>query len=378
MEQHSNDERLREELGALIKTVVDAIVSTDQEGTIRLCNPSVERMFGWQVGELLGKNVKVLMPNEHASRHDGYMAHYLDTGEAKIIGKGRQLRARRKDGSYFPVYLSIGEFPVGDDRYFVGVLRDLTAELKEQVRMQELENQLAVMGRRSAVSEMGASLAHELNQPLTAIDLFLTAAQREFPKNPDKALGHFEEARVEAQRAGAIVRRIRKMIEGGEQKRKLFLLKPVIEDAIKLCTLVEGNNPARFELTGADDVAVLGDETQIRQVLVNLVKNALEATELQNDRVVHVGVHHKRYVDIDVADNGPGVNAEMKERLFEPFQSSKDGGLGVGLSICRTIAENHGGELMLLPISSSYKGLPGACFRLRLPESDLPHEEDVE
>ncbi|NNU17556.1 PAS domain S-box protein [Parvularcula sp. ZS-1/3] len=367
MELDSDDTELREQLGALIKTAVDAIVSIDSHGTVRLCNPAVERLFGWPAQDLVGKNVSVLMPEADAHRHDGYLARYMDGGDARIIGKGRKVRGKRYDGSEFPLHLSVGECTVSGERYFVGILRDLTAETHEQARLQQLEDQLALMGRRSAVSEMGASLAHELNQPLTAIDLFLTAAKRAFPKHPDQALALFEDARTEAQRAGAIVKRIRKMVEGAEHKRELFALKPVIEDAIELCRIADTANPATFEIVGADSVEVFGDEVQIRQVLVNLIKNALEATQHQNRRDVQIAVARQRSITVDVADNGPGVDQTIAAKLFEPFHSTKSGGLGIDLSICRSIAESHGGELLLV----SQAGLsPGACFRLRLPDAD--------
>lgn len=372
MERASNDAELREQLEALIRTAVDAIITIDARGTVRLCNPAVDRLFGWPTRELLGKNVKVLMPDAHAAHHDGYIARYLEGGEARIIGKGRKVHGRRYDGSEFPLHLSVGEFTVSDERYFVGILRDLTAESHEQARLRQLEDQLALIARRSAVSETGASLAHELNQPLTAIDLFLTAAKRAFPTDPEKALSLFEDARTEAQRAGAIVKRIRKMVERVEQKRELFALKPVVDDAIELCRLTDTDNPARFEVTGAADVLAFGDEVQIRQVLVNLIKNALEATEGQNDREVRIDIARQHFVTIDVADNGPGVDQALAAKLFEPFHSTKKGGLGIGLSICRTIAENHGGELVHVSQAGS---LPGACFRLRLPDADVEMQE---
>lgn len=374
MERHSNDLELREQLDALVKTAVDGIVSVNADGVIRLVNPAVVEMFDYAPEELLGQNVRILMPNRHGDHHDGYMHRYMDTGDARIIGKGRDLEGRRKDGSEFPIHLSIGEFSVNDQRYFVGIIRDLTDEVAERARLQEMESQLALLGRRSAVAEMGASLAHELNQPLTAIDLFLTAAKRAFEHDPEKALSLFDEARGEAQRAGAIVRRIRKMVEQSDQEKTLFQLKPVLEDAIKLCQLTDRQNTAQIELEVDDDLVVLGDEVQIRQILVNLVKNALEATERQNERIVKVTACRRGFVDVDVADNGPGVDPSIENGLFEPFQTTKPKGLGIGLSICRSIAENHGGELVCVsasstPVAQIDKTLSGACFRLRLPDT---------
>ncbi|MEL6322682.1 MAG: PAS domain S-box protein [Pseudomonadota bacterium] len=372
MDYHPDDLELREQLDALVKTAVDGIVSVNADGVIRLVNPAMSQMFGYTPEELLGQNIRILMPDRHGDYHDGYMHRYMETGEARIIGKGRDLEGRRKDGAEFPVHLSIGEFHVQDRRYFVGILRDLTDEVAERARLRTMEDQLALLGRRSAVAEMGASLAHELNQPLTAIDLFLTAAKRAFEHDPHKALSLFDDARDEVQRAGEIVRRIRKMVEQSDQEKTLFALKPVLEDAVKLCQLTDRQNAARIEVAGADNVIVHGDEIQIRQILVNLIKNALEATERQNDRLVDIHVAKRGFIDIEVADNGPGVDPSIAPALFEPFHSTKPKGLGIGLSICRSIAENHGGELVHVADRSSAsaaKALNGACFRLRLPDA---------
>lgn len=381
MEHRTDDDELRAQLGALINTAVDGIVSTDASGVIRLVNPAMTQIFGWTIEEMLGKNVKMLMETRHARQHDGYMQRYMETGEARIIGIGRQLKAVHKDGHEFPIHLSIGEFRLGEDRYFVGILRDMSEETAEHARLQELENQLTLLGRRSAVAEMGASLAHELNQPLTAIDLFLAAARRAFEHDPEKALALFDDARAEAQRAGGIVRRIRKMVEQSDHRKVLFALKPVLDDAVKLCQLTDRDNPATINVSGADDIVVLGDEIQIRQILVNLIKNALEATAGQNDRYIDVDIRKRGFVDIEVADNGPGVAPEMAEKLFEPFQSTKPRGLGIGLSICRSIAESHGGELVHVVGSDPRQRLLGARFRLRLPDEHggslaVEHGED--
>lgn len=369
MAAEEDDRVLGEQLKALVATAVDAIISADAEGTIRFCNPAVERLFGWTPDELVGRNVSVLMPDGHARHHDGYMRRYLDGGTPRIIGKGREVDGLRKDGELFPLHLSVGEYVVGKESFFVGIMRDLTNERREQARLRELEEQLAVLGRRSAVSEMGAALAHELNQPLTAIDLFLAAAERAFDSNPEKSRKLFEDAREQARRAGDMVRRIRQMVEKSDDRRTLFPLAPVLDDAVKLCHLTDASRRARIDVRGADGVMVYGDEIQIRQVLVNLIKNALEATASQPDRRVVVDVNKRTHVEIEVTDNGPGLDESILDGLFEPFRSTKPGGLGVGLSICRSIAENHGGRLEVVLGQDTVPALTGARFRLRLPDT---------
>ena len=377
MERHSNHAELRDQLDAVIRTAVDGVVSADAEGVIRLINPAITRMFGYAPEELLGRNLSILMPDRHGQRHDAHMQRYMATGEAHIIGVGRHLEARGKDGREFPVHLSVGEFRMGEDRYFVGFIRDLTEEAAERARLKALEDQLIVLGRRNAVAEMGAALAHEINQPLTAIDLFLSAAKRAFEHDPAKALALFEDARHEVQRAGGIVRRIRKMAEHSDYEKAPFALQPVLEDAIKLCQLTDREPAAIIDAVGAGDVMIVGDQVQIRQILVNLIKNALEATEKQSERRIQIRVSRKAFIDIEVADNGPGIDAAIADRLFEPFQTTKPSGLGIGLSICRSIAENHGGELVALTSHAGLDALHGACFRLRLPNTEASENDRV-
>nr|WP_269815620.1 ATP-binding protein [Parvularcula mediterranea] len=213
---------------------------------------------------------------------------------------------------------------------------------------------------------MGAALAHELNQPLTAIDLFLAAADRQLSEDPEKARDIFQRVRDEAARAGNIVRRIREMVERTDGERTHFLLSEVIEGAVDLCRVVDRSGTA-ITATQVPAAVLFGQPTEIRMILVNLIKNALDATEGQQTRRVLIRSEVTDKVRVEVLDNGPGVSLEIAERLFEPFSSTKDDGLGIGLSICRTIAEGHGGRLINRPKEETEDGLGGACFSLTLP-----------
>jgi two-component system sensor kinase FixL len=354
------------QLRALIDTAVDGIVSIDEAGKIALFNPAAARIFGHSAEEMMGKPVETLMPALYAEAHQGYMRHYLDTGEARIIGIGRQVEGLRADGSVFPLHLSVGEFRDGTKRHFVGILKDLTAETAERRRTQELRSQLELIGRHAAVSEMGAALAHELNQPLTAIDLFLVAAERQLQADPAKAAELFARVRKEAERAGNIVRRIRQMVERTDGEKLLFPLSHVVGEAVELCRVVEQDEDT-VTFSELPDVSAFGDPTQIRMILVNLIKNALDATSGREVRKVVVRGEASQMVAVEVLDNGPGVPAAFEAQLFEPFASTKTRGLGIGLSICSTIAETHGGRLTYVPPDEQIKGLGGALFRLELP-----------
>ncbi|MEM9285562.1 MAG: PAS domain S-box protein, partial [Pseudomonadota bacterium] len=175
------------QLKALINTAVDGILSISADGSVRLYNKASERIFGHKEQDVLGCNIDMLMPPSYAERHQGFLERYLSGGSAQIIGVGRQVEGLRKDGSVFPMHLSVGEFVEENERFFVGIVRDLSAEVAARERSQMLQEQLEMISRYSAVNEMGAALAHELNQPLTAIELFLVAADRQLENNPSAA-----------------------------------------------------------------------------------------------------------------------------------------------------------------------------------------------
>ena len=358
------------QLNALIRTAVDGIVSIDAHGIVSLYNPACESIFGWSEAEVLGRNVSMLMPARYAEHHDDFLRHYLKTGDARIIGIGREVEGLRKDGSEFPMDLSVGEFEHDGERRFVGIIRDLTERVAAERRLREIQSQLSHMGRVSAVAEMGSSLAHELNQPLTAISLFLTASERALNTDPDKARAMFARAEAECQRAGDIVRRIRQMVERGDDERSNVELGDIIVGAAELCRIAETGGRSSIELVGVSEqqVEIYADATQIRQVMVNLIKNAIDATEYLDDPRIRIRmeIEEPDCVRVEVEDNGPGIDPAFRHRLFTPFVTSKQDGLGIGLSICRTIAESHGGSLDLIEDRDPTR-LPGAVFRLRLP-----------
>jgi two-component system sensor kinase FixL len=357
------------QLQALVRTAVDGIMCIDRRGHVSLYNPACERIFGWAPEEVLGRNVSMLMPKRYAERHDGFIHNYLTTGTARIIGIGREVEGLRKDGTEFPMDLSVGEFEDRGEPLFVGIVRDLTERVAAERRLRELQAQLTHMGRVGAVAEMGSALAHELNQPLTAISLFLAAAERSLESDPEKARNLFVRAQDEAQRAGNIVRRIRQMVERGDEERRTVDISDIVAGAVELCSVVDAGGRAMIDMSGVEpDLTAFGDPTQIRQVMVNLIKNAIDATAGQEERHIRVSAtaDESGHVVIEVEDNGPGIDPAVRPELFSPFVSSKPDGLGIGLSICRTIAESHGGNLDLADAAAEGH-LAGARFRLRLP-----------
>ena len=216
------------------------------------------------------------------ARHDGYLARYRSTGERHIIGIGRIVTGKRRDGTTFPMHLSIGEMQSGGEPYFTGFVRDLTEHQQTQARLQELQSELVHVSRLSAMGEMASALAHELNQPLAAISNYMKGSRRLLAGSTDpntaKIENAMDRAAEQALRAGQIIRRLRDFVSRGESEKRVESLSKLIEEAgaLGLAGAREQNVQLRFNLNPEFDL-VLVDRVQIQQVLVNLFRNALEA-----------------------------------------------------------------------------------------------------
>jgi two-component system, LuxR family, sensor kinase FixL len=360
-------------LASVLDTAVDGIIIIDEHARMMMFNKACERMFGYEAAEVIGLNVSMLTPPEHAGVHDEYVAAYKRSGHRKIIGIGREVRAKRKDGTFFPIDLSVGEAITPDGRQFIGILRDLTARKDTERRMTELQGDLIRLARVSALDEMGSAIAHELNQPLTAIILYLQAVERELRRARDT--GHSEEAdarrfaiikkaQSEAQRAGSIIQRIRQLVEKRGPERKEVDLNHLVDDAIELTQIGQDRivNVVRDYGAGLPPLQV--DPVQIQQIVVNLVRNAFEAVRGREGGEIVVSTSlDDRHLLLSVEDNGPGIPPEMIDSLFQAFKTGKRSGMGLGLAISRTIAQSHGGELLVDPGGSGR----GARFAVRLP-----------
>jgi two-component system sensor kinase FixL len=371
------------QLASVLDTAVDGIIVIDENARMLMFNKACERMFGYQAAEVLGQNVAILTPPEHAAVHDSYIDNYKQTGHRKIIGIGREVRAKRKDGAFFPIDLSVGEAITPEGRQFIGILRDLTARKESERRMDELQADLIRLTRISALDEMGAALAHELNQPLTAVILYLQAVERELRKAQDK--GHSEDAdgrrfaiikkaQQEAQRAGSIIQRIRQLVEKRAPERRPIDLNAIVADAIDL-TAIGQDRVVRIVRDFHPDVPTIeADQVQLQQVVVNLVRNAFEAIRGREGAEIVVSTSiDDRHVLLSIEDNGPGIPADKVDDLFQAFKTGKRSGMGLGLAISRTIVQSHGGELLLNPGGNGR----GARFVVRLPfsPSGSPYQE---
>lgn len=370
-------QRREEHLRSILAAVPDAMVVIDEKGIILSFSRAAEQLFGYSELEVTGENVSLLMPSPDRERHDGYIERYLATGVPRIIGIGRVVTGLRADGSTFPMKLAVGEAHSADQRLFTGFITDLTERRDFEAKLEQLQSELIHVSRLSAMGTMASTLAHELNQPLTAIAGFgeAAAAMLERPEEPDKELLREVVADMAQQslRAGGIVRRLREFVSRGDLAKAVEDLPKVVEEASALALVGarERGIVPRFHLA-ADATPVVIDRVQIQQVIINLMRNATEAMEdapIKELSVTTVLVDPGT-VQVSVADTGRGLDAKVRDHLFEAFNTSKESGMGLGLSICRTIVEAHGGRIRAIDRVGG-----GTEFQFTLLRPVLPDEQ---
>ena len=343
-------------LASILNTVPDAMIVIGEDGLVQSFSPAAERLFGYTAAEMIGKNVKMLMPSPYRENHDDYLRRYLRTGERRIIGIGRVVVGERKDGSTFPMELAVGEMRSSDRHFFTGFIRDITQRQESEARLQELQSELVHVSRLTAMGQMASALAHELNQPLLAITGYMKGSRRMLESGGEDRSGllrdALDKAGDQALRAGQIIRRLREFVGRGDSERRVESVKKLIEEASALALVGTKDQGVRvrFQFDLAVDL-VLVDKVQIQQVLLNLLRNAVEAMEASQRRelVISTAAGDDDMVAVSVADTGSGIAPELMSQLFQPFVTNKRHGMGVGLSICRTIVEAHGGQITVEP-----------------------------
>ena len=367
------------EVRAIMDSAVDAIVTADERGVIRSFNRAAERLFGFSKQEAVGQPISLLMPEPDRSRHQQYIERYLATGDAHVIGIGREVEAQRKDGSRVPIYLAVSEFQVDGERRFAGVLHDISADLE----VRELRERLAQAEGVSALSETTATLAHELNQPLAAIATYAQAARLQATgDDADELLATLDKVVEQSLRAGRVVKRVQGLVKGFADDSERFEeadINALLAEVAALARTDARRQGVRVVFEPSDALpAVRCDPVQIQQVVLNLLRNATDAVAAAgcaNGDVVRI---YARQVDnavrVCVEDSGSGVATDLGEAVFEPFHTNKPDGTGLGLAICATIIAKHGGSLSF----HNNAPRPGATFYFNLPLQPAQNRPRIE
>lgn len=363
-------------LRSVLKSVPDAMIVINDTGHILAFSAEAEKLFGYSAASVTGQNVSMLMTGDNKAHHDQYIGNYLTTGRKQIIGVGRIVDACLANGDVIPVELKIGEAEIGGHKLFTGYIRDMSKQQADAHRMAQLQVELANVSRLSTVGTMASAMAHELNQPLTAVANYLEAS-RDLLEAPDETTLEMVQEALDAAakqsiRAGQIVRRLRDYVSRGELDLRSVDLIEICEDATSLAKIgIDGVIPQIIIHIDPDCTQVRAERVQLKQVLINLIKNAIEALSDHADPKIWVNAQPDTthgLVRIRVEDNGPGIVNVEDKTPFDAFHTTKPNGMGLGLSICQTIIDAHGS---VIDYAASQHGGAAFSFTLRTVEVDV-------
>lgn len=343
-------------LQSIFDTIPEAVVVIDEKGIIQSFNAMAERLFGYTAAEAVGNNVSRLMPTPYREEHDGYIKRHIESDKHRGSTIEQVAVGRAKNGSTFPIEITIGEMSSGTKRFFTGFIRDLTERQKTETRLKQLQSELVHVSRLTAMGEMASALAHELNQPLSAIANYLKGSRRLLDGSTDKPTAMvrdaLDQAGSQALRAGQIIRRLRDFVARGESERRVENVTKLVQEAANLALVGAKESGVRVIFNfDHQSKLVLADKLQIQQVLVNLIRNGLDAMEdtVRKELTICTSAAENDMIAVQVVDTGSGISDEMVSKLFQPFITTKPHGMGVGLSISRTIVEAHGGTIEARP-----------------------------
>lgn len=355
---------------AVLDTAVDAIITINHLGIVESFNFAAEKIFQYSGTEVIGHNIKMLMPEPFQREHDSYLDNYMQTSKAKIIGIGRDVVGLRKNGSMFPLHLSVSEVFHQTERKFVGIIRDLTEQKKFEREAAEARDQLAHMDRVNMLSEMATGIAHEINQPLTAISMYAQTALRLLEsQNPkmDLLISSLEKLSVQSHRAGSVIERMQQMVRHEDSERQIVSCNDLIEGVRNLAEIEAQLRNIEIEFTpNVKQCLLLTDSIQIQQVALNLLRNGMQAMDsiaCKNGNKISINIEAlNEQVKFSIIDQGTGITPEVDKILYKPFSSTKKQSMGIGLSLCKSIINSHGGQI---GYNNNMRG--GATFYFTLP-----------
>ena len=344
-----SEERLR----SIVESAVDAIVVIDDRGLIQAFNPSAERLFGYTISDVLGRNVNMLMPSPDHERHDGYLQHYLTTGEQKIIGIGREVTGLKKDGTHFPVHLSVGEMKLEGKRSFTGILHDLSDRVVLEQRLAE-QKSLAKLG------EMAAVVAHEVKNPIAGIRGALQVITSRMPAD-QRDRGILIDIITRLDGLNRIVQDMLMFARPRALRQEPIPLGLLLRDTASL--IERDAMMSNLEISVIGETDITGDREMLQVVFQNILMNAAQAMEGEGRIDVTISNVDGR-CRVAVADRGPGMPEEVCEKAFDAFFTTKHRGTGLGLPIAKRVVEAHGGTIHIdVPPS----GGPAISVELPLP-----------
>lgn len=354
----------------LIDATLDAVIIIDAKGVILRFNQAAEQLFLYPVDAVVGQNVSMLMPEPDRSKHDLFIARYLETGQGTVIGRSRDATGVKSDGSSFPMKLSLGEIKGEHGSQFVAIIHDLSEKKAGEAKVRQLEAQLVHADRLVILGELTAGIAHEINQPLTAIAAYADAGRQLIRRSDDTSAENIhdicEKIAGQSRRAAEVVQRLRRLVRTGSVKKARHNINNIIRNTILLFEYERKKKYLEFDFLPAEGIDILFvDDIQIQQILINLFKNALDAMRAVEQEEGQITIRVKKFGEVmavAVQDNGPGVAPADRHHLFESFFTTKPRGVGLGLSICKNIAAAHGGNLRY---ESPIEG--GSRFILTLP-----------
>jgi len=374
-EQGTHDDEAVSLLAAIVAASDDAIISKRLDGEVTSWNRAAEQIFGYTAEEMIGRSISILAAPDRADE----MSLILDHVRRGERIDHHETKRRHKDGHIIDISLTVS--PIFDIAgQIVGalkIIRDLTVQRHTERRLREVEAELSHTSRLTEMGEMASALAHEISQPLTAASNYLAAAgiMLEAANDPavERARAVVNKAATQITRATDVMSRLRTFVKKGGIERRDETVANVIGEAADLALIGTRENGVKLQLCIAPHLPlVVIDKIQIQQVVVNLIRNAVQAMQasIRRELTIIAEVVEPYRIEISVTDTGPGIAPEIADRLFQPFVTTKPQGMGIGLSICRSIVESHGGQLSVKPNPEG-----GTSFHFCLPTTEPPLKE---